>query len=317
MTEGVIPVVSGEAVLAAVSAADAIERTREAFERYARGEWTMPAKVYLDSPPGDFRAMPARGSGVALLKWVTSYPENPRRGLPVVTGVIVLSDAETGGELAILDARAVTWLRTGAAAAVSAQALASEGAGSVGVIGCGVNGAWAARCLVAAGYGPGICCDRDDEAAAALAEELGWEPGDRGAALSRDVVVTCTPGDRPVIESGDLRPGQHVAALGADAHGKAELERDELRRCRLFCDDWEQASGGGELSGAVAAGEVSRGQVTQLGEVLAGAEPGRESDEETTLFDSTGLAIQDLGISLSVLDALREGEIEAQQIELT
>jgi len=104
MTAPVIPVISGEAVLSAVTPAEAIERTREAFERHARGEWVMPAKVYLDSPPGDFRAMPARGSGVALLKWVTSYPHNPERGLPVVTGVIVLSDADSGAELAILDA---------------------------------------------------------------------------------------------------------------------------------------------------------------------------------------------------------------------
>ena len=84
-----------------------------------RKQRVMPAKVYLDSPPGDFRAMPARGSGVALLKWVTSYPHNPERDLPVVTGVIVLSDADSGGELAILDARSVTWLRTGAASAKS------------------------------------------------------------------------------------------------------------------------------------------------------------------------------------------------------
>ena len=303
-------------MLSAVTPAEAIERTREAFERHARGEWVMPAKIYLDSPPGDFRAMPARGSGVALLKWVTSYPHNPARGLPVVTGVIVLSDADSGAELAILDARSVTWLRTGAAAAVSAQALAASGASSVGVIGCGVNGAWAARCLAAAGYGPGVCNDSDPAAAERLASELGWRAGGHEEAVGADVVVTCTPGDQAVVAASDLREGQHVAALGADAHGKAELERDALRRCRLFCDEWEQASGGGELSGAVTAGEVSRGQVTQLGEVLTGAAKGRGSDTETTLFDSTGLAIQDLGIALAVLDALREGRIEAQQVEL-
>jgi Predicted ornithine cyclodeaminase, mu-crystallin homolog len=303
-------------VLSAVTPAEAIERTREAFERHARGEWVMPAKVYLDSPPGDFRAMPARGSGVALLKWVTSYPHNPERGLPVVTGVIVLSDADSGAELAILDARSVTWLRTGAAAAVSAQELAASGASSVGVIGCGVNGAWAARCLAAAGYGPGVCNDHDAEAAERLASELGWRAGGHKEAVGADVVVTCTPGNQPVLAASDLREGQHIAALGADAHGKAELERDALRRCHLFCDEWEQASGGGELSGAVTAGEVSRGQVTQLGEVLTGAAEGRGSDAETTLFDSTGLAIQDLGIALAVLDALREGRIEAQQVEL-
>jgi alanine dehydrogenase len=309
-------VIPGEAVLAAVTPEQAIARTREAFERHARGEWAMPAKVYLDSPPGDFRAMPARGSGVALLKWVTSFPRNPDRGLPVVTGVVVLSDADTGAELAIVDARSVTWLRTGAAAAVSAQVLAAPGSATVGLIGCGVNGAWAARCLAAAGYGPGTCHDRDPAAAERLASELGWRSGAREEAASADIVLTCTPGNEPVLGSADLRPGQHIAALGADAHGKAELERDTLRRCHLFCDEWEQASGGGELSGAVSAGEVSRGQVTQLGEVMTGAAKGRGSDTETTLFDSTGLAIQDLGICLAVLDAHREGRIEGQGVEL-
>ena len=311
-----IPVISADSILSAVSVAEAIERTREAFVRHARGEWVMPAKVYLDSPPGDFRAMPARGSGVALLKWVTSYPQNPERGLPVVTGVIVLSEADSGQELAILDARSVTWLRTGAAAAVSTQVLAPTDASSVGVVGCGVNGAWAARCLAAAGYGTGVCHDRDAARAEKLASERAWRTGSREEAVTADIVVTCTPGEEPVIEATDVRDSQHIVALGADAHGKAELERDALRRCHLFCDDWEQASGGGELSGAVVAGEVSRGQVTQLGDVLTGAARGRSSEEETTLFDSTGLAIQDLGICLAVLDALREEKIDAQQVEL-
>lgn len=312
----VIPVIPGDAVLAAVPLPEAIERTREAFERHASGDWVMPAKVYLDSPPGDFRAMPARGSGVALLKWVTSYPRNPERGLPVVTGVILLSDADTGQELAILDCRSVTWLRTGAAAAVSAMALAAEGAASVGMIGCGVNGAWAARSLAAVGYGPGICHDRDLDLAERLASELRWKVGDREIAAGQDVVVTCTPGDEPVLISSDLRGGQHVAALGADAHGKAELELEALQRCRLFCDEWEQASGGGELSGAVEAGAVGRGDVTQLGEVLTGSADGRRPADEVTLFDSTGLAIQDLGIATAVYEAWREGRIEAPEVEL-
>src|SRR6186997_1288119 len=170
-----IPVISGEAVFAAIDPARAIERTREAFERYGRGEWTMPAKVYLESPPyGDFRAMPALGGGLALLKWVTSFPGNSARGLPVVRGEVLLSDAETGEELAVIECSSVTSLRTGAAAAVSAQALAGDDARSVGIIGCGVNGAWSARCLAAAGYGPGLCADARPDAASALAAELAW-----------------------------------------------------------------------------------------------------------------------------------------------
>src|SRR5207253_9394638 len=101
----------------------------------------MPAKVYLESPPhGDFRAMPARGGGLALLKWVTSFPGNPARGLPTVTGVICLSDADTGEPLVLMDARSVTALRTGAAAAVASRALARDDARSAGLIGCGLHG---------------------------------------------------------------------------------------------------------------------------------------------------------------------------------
>ena len=308
-----VPVLDAGAVLAAVSPAEAIERTREAFERHARGEWVMPPKVYVDAPPhGDFRAMPARGDGLAILKWVTSFPHNAERGLPVVAGALLVSSAETGELVAILDCAAVTSLRTGAAAAVSAQVLAVEDAHTVGVIGCGVNGAWVARCLAAAGYGPGVCADPRADVATSLAAELGWGSGSRAEAGSQDIVATVTPGEEPVILASDLRPGQHLAVLGADAAGKSEVELEALERCELFCDEWAQASGGGELAAAVAAGRVTRGDVTEIGEVLSGRAGGRSSAEAITLFDSTGLAIQDLGIASAVLGALREGRVEAQ-----
>ena len=209
----------------------------------------MPAKVYLESPPyGDFRAMPARGDGLALVKWVTSFPGNPARGLPTVTGVICVSDATTGEPLMLLDARSVTALRTGAVAAVAAQALAKPDARTVGIVGCGLHGAWAARCMAAAGYGPGICHDPSDEAAKALAAELGWEPGPREHALAADVVCCVTPGAQIVVDKEDLHPGQHLNMLGADGPGKSEASVDAVAACALFCDEWEQASHGGELT---------------------------------------------------------------------
>jgi alanine dehydrogenase len=312
-----VPVLDANAVLTAVGPGEAIEQTRLAFERHARGEWAMPPKVYLDSPPnGDFRAMPALGDGFALLKWVTSFPHNSERGLPVVTGALLLSDAGTGALRAIMDCGSITSLRTGAAAAVSAQVLAANGARSVGVIGCGVNGAWAARCLAAAGYGPGVCADTVPEPAEALAAELGWRVGTRGEAAAQDVVATVTPGEQPVVLRSDLRAGQHLAVLGADVGGKSEVELPALERCRLFCDEWQQAAGGGELAGAVAAGVVSRDRVTQLGDVIAGRAEGRHSAEEITLFDSTGLAIQDLGIAAAVYEAWRQGAVEAAVADL-
>jgi ornithine cyclodeaminase/alanine dehydrogenase-like protein (mu-crystallin family) len=306
------PFLGADAILAAIPARVAIERTRLGFERHATGEWQMPAKVYLDAPPhGDFRAMPALGDGYSMLKWVTSFPGNPTRGLPVVAGALLLSSAETGELRAVMDCAPITFLRTGAAAALSAQALARDGARTVGVIGCGVNGSWAARCLAAVGFGPGVCADPRAAEAEALAAELGWAAGPRERAAAQEVVVTVTPGAVPVIADEDLRPGQHLAALGADAHSKHEVEPEALRRCTLFCDEWEQAAGGGELSGPVGRGEVRRDDVTELGKVLTGAALGRRSAEEITLFDSTGLAIQDLALAIAVVEAFEAGRIDA------
>jgi ornithine cyclodeaminase/alanine dehydrogenase-like protein (mu-crystallin family) len=312
-----IPVLGHDAVLAAVSPEEAIERVRNGFLAFHRGEWTMPPKVYLDSAPfGDFRAMPALGDGLALLKWVTSFPGNPARGLPTVTGVICLSDATTGEPLLLLDARSVTALRTGAVAAVATLGLAPEEARTVGIVGSGLHGAWTARCLAAAGYGPGVCYDPRPEAAEELAAELGWQPGAQSEALRSDIVSCVTPGAEVVLEAGDLHPGLHLNMLGADGHGKAEATLGAVASCALFCDEWEQASHGGELAGSVEAGLITRDQVTELGAVLAGEAPGRPGPEAVTLFDSTGLAIQDLAIAAAVLGAWRAGTVTAQTVEL-
>jgi alanine dehydrogenase len=307
-----------QAVLAAVSPAEAIERVRDAFVRHHAGEWAMPPKVYLPSPPhGDFRAMPARGDGLALLKWVTSFPGNPERGLPTVTGVICLSDAETGEPLMLLDAGSVTALRTGAAAAVASRALARADASSVGLVGCGLHGLWTARCLAAAGSTEGVAYDPDEAAATRVADDLGWRTGSRAEALACDVVCCVTPGAEAVVEAGDLRPGLHLNMLGADGPGKAEATPGAVASCALFCDEWEQAAHGGELTGAVDAGLVTREQVTDLGAVLAGDAPGRLGPEAVTLFDSTGLAIQDLAVAGAAYRAWEAGRIDAQSVRLT
>jgi ornithine cyclodeaminase/alanine dehydrogenase-like protein (mu-crystallin family) len=306
-----------DAVLQAIEPADAIEHVRDGFVAYAGSEWQMPPKVYLDaSPNGDFRAMPAKGAGLAILKWVTSFPGNPAAGLPVVMGMICVSSAVDGEPLALVDVRAVTALRTGAVAAVAAQELAREDARTVGIIGCGLHGAWAARCLAAAEYGPGVCFDPDAEAAGELAGELGWEVGSREEALACDIATCVTPGSRPVVGVADLRPGLHLNMLGADAPGKAEAEPEAVARCELFCDDWEQASHGGELTNAVEAGLVERDQVAELGEVLTGTHRGRSAPDAVTLFDSTGLAIQDLALCLALLAAHRAGRVRADTVRL-
>jgi alanine dehydrogenase len=312
-----IPVFNHDAVLAAIPPEEAIERVRHAFVEYASGEWTMPPKVYLDAyPAGDFRAMPAKGAGLAILKWITSFPGNAGSGLPAVMGVICVSSAADGELMALVDARAITALRTGAVAAVAAQELGPEDATTVGIVGCGFNGAWSARCLAAAEFGPGVCFDVEPEAAGSLAGELGWEAGSREEALACDVVTCVTPGEEPVVRRADLHPRLHLNMLGADGPGKAEAEIDAVAQCRLFCDEWRQASHGGELTGAVEAGVVTRDQVTDLGAVLTGAAAGRESADDITLFDSTGLAIQDLALCLALLEAHRAGTVKAQSVRI-
>src|SRR3954462_9437024 len=226
-----IPVFDHATVLEARPPPERIGRVAAGSARYASREWEMPPKVYLLAPPnGDFRAMPARGSGIAILKWVTSFPGNPARGLPAVMGVICVSSEEDGRPLALIDAQAVTALRTGAVAAIAAQELAREDAATAGIIGCGLHGAWAARCLAAAEYGPGVCFDPDPDRAGALAGELGWEAGSREDALGCDVVTCVTPGSAPVVAASDLRPGVHLNMLGADGPGKAEAEVDAVAR---------------------------------------------------------------------------------------
>jgi alanine dehydrogenase len=293
---------SGPQVEAAVSPERALEAVRDAFVCYARGEWTMPPKVYVPAyPAGDFRAMPALGGGHALLKWVTSFPGNPAQGLPTVMGLVLLSDSSNGVLRAVLDAGAVTALRTGAAAVLAAETLGRSDARSAAVVGAGVNGLAAARTFVARGRDVSLY-DLDTDRAEQAARDLGAHVSGRDEALGADLVVTMTPGHEVLLLEGSLRPGQHVSLMGADGPGKAEIAVAELARAHVFADDWEQASHNGELVHAVEAGVLARADVTELGAVLAGDAPGRQSDDEITVFDSTGLAIQDLAIALAALE---------------
>jgi alanine dehydrogenase len=302
-----VPVFTGRHVEQAVSPNRAVEAVREAFIAHARGEWTMPPKVYVTNyPAGDFRAMPALGAGHALLKWVTSFPGNPLQGLPTVTGLVLVSDAENGQLRAVLDAASVTALRTGAAAVLAAETLGRSDAVTAAVIGAGVNGRAAARTFLARGR-PVSVWDVNEGRAKHVAQELGADLAPSlEEALGADLVVTVTPGHEVLIGEGSLRAGQHVSLMGADGPGKAEMAGSELVRATLFCDDWEQASHGGELAHAVEAGLVTEQDVTALGQVLMGAAPGRSDAGEITAFDSTGLAIQDLAIALAAIESASE-----------
>jgi alanine dehydrogenase len=303
-----VPFLAAANVYAALSPVEALEAVRNAFVQHARGNWFMPSKVYVPAPPdGDFRAMPAAGAGHAVLKWVTSFPRNPERGLPTVTGLVLLSDASTGELRALLDAGAVTALRTGAAAVLGAETLAPSDAKTTSVVGSGVNGRAVARTFVARGRDV-LLWDVRPASAKTLAEELGASASvasSREEALGADIVATVTPGAEILFPAASLRAGQHVSLMGADGPGKAEIAVDELLRARVVCDEWEQASHNGDISRAVEEGKLSRADVAELGRVLIGEDEGRRSDEEATVFDSTGLAVQDLAVALAVYERWR------------
>ena len=309
-----VPFFAARDVDAAVPPERAYEAVRDAFLAHARGEWTMQPKLYVENyPAGDFRAMPALGGGHALLKWVTSFPGNPARGLPTVSGLVVLSDASTGVVEAVLEAGSLTALRTGAAAALAAETLGRPD-GSVAIVGAGVNGRAAARTFVALGRDVQLW-DLDEARAQAVAHELRARVSPAlDEALAADIVVTVTPGKEILLGEGSLRAGQHVSLMGADGPGKAEIAVAEIARTHVFCDEWEQASHGGELAAAVAAGAIARADVTELGAVLTGGAEGRRGSDEITIFDSTGLAIQDLAIAIAAYE--RAGELGLPQLDL-
>jgi ornithine cyclodeaminase/alanine dehydrogenase-like protein (mu-crystallin family) len=216
--------------------------------------------------------------------------------------------------VAVLDAGAVTALRTGAAALLAAETLGRADAETAAVIGAGVNGEAVARTFIARGRSVQLW-DVDVDRARSVADAIGAEVAkSREAALQADIVVTVTPGREIVLEAGSLQPGQHASLMGADGPGKAEIAVEELVRVRVFCDDWEQASHNGDLVHAVGAGLLTRDDVAQLGDVLRGTADGRESERDITIFDSTGLAIQDLAIALAAME--RAEDLDLPQLDL-
>ncbi len=310
-----VPLFTSRHVEDAVPPERALGAVRDAFVAFARGEWTMPPKTYVTNyPAGDFRAMPALGGGYALLKWINSFPGNPARGLPTVSGVALLSNASDGRLVAVFDAASLTALRTGAAAVLAAETLGRRPAGGAAVVGAGVNGRAVARMFLARGRRVSIF-DADRARAEAAAGELGaYVAASLDDALGSDLVATVTPGKALLIGEGSLRPGQHVSLMGADGPDKAEIAASELARAHAFCDDWEQASHSGDVAHAVEAGLVTRGDVAELGSVLTGEAEGRRSDDEITVFDSTGLAIQDLAIAIAAYE--RAGDLDLPRLEL-
>jgi alanine dehydrogenase len=298
----------------------ALIAVEEAFRAYGEGRVNMPPKAYLTLAQGDFRAMYgeiflSRGH-ICGLKWVNVHPGNPAQGLLTVMAKILLNDPDTGLEFADLDGTHITDYRTGAAGGVAARYLARPDATRLGLIGAGAQ----ARTQVAAIFKVRpiqeiVVFDRHQEHAQAFAAEVAAALGVKVRATStaaeavtgQDIVVTTTPSRTPVVAREWVSPGTHINAIGADAAGKQELDPAILIAATVVVDDWAQASHSGEINVALARGELTPEQVYgSLGDIVAGKKPGRVAPEEITVFDSTGLIIQDLALGLAVYQRAKE-----------
>jgi len=307
-------VLTGSEVMQVLDLDLALAAAADAFRAYGEGRVNMPPKSYLTLAHGDFRAMYGEiflpQAHICGLKWVNVHPGNPARGLLTVMAKILLNEPDSGLEFADLDGTHVTDFRTGAAGGLAVKYLANPSASRLGLIGAGAQ----ARTQVAAivkvrPITEIVVYNRHLDHARAFAEKIAAAYGvqARPAATAQeavqgmDIVVTTTPSSSPVVQRQWVSPGTHINAIGADAAGKQELEPAILKAAKVAVDDWAQASHSGEINVALAQGEITQADIYgTLGEVVAGKKPGRQSPEEITVFDSTGLIIQDLALGYAV-----------------
>jgi alanine dehydrogenase len=294
-----------------------IDAVAEAFAAYSRGDAQMPAKSYVDLPRynGDFRSMPAYlDTGewdAAGVKWVNAHPDNPtEHGLPTVLGTMIYSDPETAVPLAILDGTTLTRLRTGAAAAVATDHLAREDATSLGIVGAGVQSHTQLEAIAEVrDITTVVVSDVDDDAVEAFREryEDSYEvrAGTIEAAGACDVVSTTTPVTEPIVT--EVGEGTHINAIGADATGKHEIADGILQAATLVIDDHEQCTHSGEINVPWSEGLLEDSDIhAELGEIVIGRASGRTPADGVTVFDSTGLAIQDVAAAHAVYERARD-----------
>jgi len=290
-----------------LSMRDVIKAVEQAFKDWALGRASMPPKAYLVLEQGDFRAMPGAIPGAAGMKWVNVHPQNQSLGLPTVMGIIIYNDPETGYPLAVMDATDLTAYRTGAAAAIASKYLARKDSHILGIVGAGRQSYTQVMAHVALFDIQQIKVF--DKRAATVETFIKSFPaysikaGSLEETVASDIVCTVTPAREPFLKSGWVHPGTHINAIGADAEGKEELELSLLKKAVVVVDDLRQAAVAGEINVPVSKGLYKVEEVyATLGEVIAGKEQGRKDKKAITIFDSTGLAIEDIAVAKLVYD---------------
>lgn len=303
-------------VAALLTLDECIAAVEEAFAQQGEGRALGPGVLGLHVPGGGFHV---KAAGLRLsrlyvaVKLNANFPENgPRRGLPTIQGVVALSDGETGRPLALMDSMEITVLRTGAATAVAARHLARADARVAVIVGCGRQG----RIQLAAlervrALERAYAVDTDPAVARRFAEEmsarLGLDVRPAGGlaevAPLADICVTCTPSRAPLLGREHVVPGTFIAAVGADNEDKQELEPELMAGGTVVVDSLEQCASIGDLHHAIARGVLSPADVhATLADVVTGRKPGRRSAGEITIFDSTGVAVEDVAAAAAVYE---------------
>ncbi|MEW6087037.1 MAG: alanine dehydrogenase [bacterium] len=312
-------ILNGKTIKKLVGMKDAIEAVEKAFYALGEGKTKMPAKLYLNLPEynGDFRAMPAYIEGFkgCSMKWVNVHPDNKKKGLPTVMAIIILSDPDNGFPLCIMDAGYATALRTGAAGGIAAKYLARCDSQDIALVGCGAQAktqllaldkffnikkvkVWGFKTSEAETF----IKKMDKNFKMAVCGTV------KECVYGCDIVVTTTPSREPIVKLEWLKEGVHINAIGADSKGKEELDPGILKKARIIVDCWEQASHSGEINVPLSSGIISKENIfADIGEIVTGKKRSRTRDKEITVFDSTGLAIQDTAIANVIYEkALRE-----------
>jgi len=295
---------------------ECIAAVEQAFRMYANKDAQPPGILGLHTSDGGFHIK----AGILNLNKIyfvaktnANFPQNSKRnGLPTIQGVVAVCDGENGRLLALMDSIEITIARTGAATAVAAKYLAKVDAKSATICGCGNQGKISLRAIMR------VCAlqnvhayDIDFAIAKKFATELTDELNiavvavdDLSKAVKQsDICITCTPSKQPILKLSDVSPGTFVAAVGADSEDKRELDTDLMTSSKVVVDLIDQCSTIGELHHVLKQGKMNRTDIcAELGEIIAGHKPGRTSSDEIIIFDSTGMALQDVAAAAIVYE---------------
>ena len=283
---------------------------RKAFLLIAQKKTRMPSKIYLTHPhiaSSDFRAMPAfidnKEEAACGVKWISVYPGNHRYGLPTVIGSILLNSPRTGKPVAFIEANTLTGLRTGAVSALASSYLASPQSRKLAIIGAGLQAYYQLKAHLAQFPLKEVSVWGRDrgEAKGFCRRYKSLHPGLQAATSIKecvdgaDIVITCTPSRKPLVKHEWIKLGAHINAIGADAKGKEELDPKILLKAKVVVDQWDQAKHSGEINVPYARGIFKNKHLySELSDIVSSKKKIKKHLKQTTVFDSTGLAVLDI-----------------------